>query len=124
MEFDKYLGKEVQLKVDFPQEYQETKKKRVFIYHGKLLENSKDNVEIDDAVFGSFVVPKSNILTIRELNTMDYIYLANKFDIWAFKLKARQKDEKMSRKLKELGEKFRKMMHDYDAKYDKKTKKK
>lgn len=104
---DKFVGKEVQIRLSMPTD----KRRPIYTYHGKLLSYDADNVEIDDAVFKAFLLPRNDVVSIRELNRADYIYLANQFDVWAWKLKVRQKDEKLSKRLSEIAEKFRKMLH-------------
>ena len=105
---DKFVGKEVQLRISMPTD----KRRPVYTYHGKLISYDNDNIEIDDAVFNSFLLPRNDVVSIRELNRADYIYLANQFEVWAWKLKMRQKDEKLGKKLSEIAKKFREMLHD------------
>lgn len=108
------VGKMVQLTVKFQQE------DKPFCYHGKLMKITKETVELDDVKVGIILFPRIHVMGVRELDRMDYIYLANKFDDWTVKMKMQQADDKIRMRFEELAEKFRAMIKEDKEKYGKK----
>jgi hypothetical protein len=81
-----------------------------FIYNGKLMNLSRSEVMLDDVQLGKIVFPREVVKSIREMNRMDMIELARKYERWAIRLKMQQADDKVKKRFDEWTEGFKKTM--------------
>lgn len=81
-----------------------------FIYNGKLMSISRSEVILDDVQLGKIMFPRESVKSIREMNRMDMIELARKYERWAIKLKMQQADDKVRKRFDEWTTTFKKAL--------------
>lgn len=79
-----------------------------FIYNGKLMDISNEQVVLDDVKLGRIIFSLRSVEKIRKMNRIDMIELARKYERWAMRLKFEQADDKIKQRFREVIEKFRK----------------
>ena len=98
------VNKYVVLCVDMPNN------DKPYFFHGKLLKVESKDITIDDVKLGLTVFPRNNIKSIREMNRVDMIQLAEKYERWALRLKFQQADDKVKKRFIELTDALKNFM--------------
>lgn len=73
-----------------------------YFFHGKLAKVEAKEITLDDVKLGVTVFPRNSIKSIREMNRVDMIQLAEKYEKWALRLKFQQADDKVRKRFEEL----------------------
>lgn len=73
-----------------------------YFFHGKLMKVERTDISLDDVKLGNTVFPRDSIRSVREMNRLDMIELAEKSEKWAMRLKFQQADDKVKKRFEEL----------------------
>lgn len=98
------IGKYVVVCVKMPHQ------EKPYFFHGKLEKVERADVTIDDVKLGLTVFPRESVKSVREMNRLDMIELAEKSEKWAMRLKFQQADDKVKQRFEEFAKALKNIM--------------
>ena len=79
-----------------------TENRPCWCFHGTIVSETKEEIELDDFKEGLIVFKRSNIRGIYKMGIEDYNKVAQEFPRWAIKRKFRESDERIKKNFEEL----------------------